>query len=262
MRTKIFLISAIFFAGSSAFAATGGIMRGGLGFLFPDHNSFSNEGQFAASRGIGIQASYTKTDVVDLHALGPSFVYGNGNVGFGVYGSRFGTDISDSTGDTIGAGLGLALFKGRATIGVGYGAAMSSMGNGNLDLTLTMNPANHKGASLGVGYTMGIGGGTSALIAGLGYSFDSNANFEVNFRLPSISDFSSWNLEAYFTTMKSILYLGGGYIMSNAAGSMSHTASGRLGFILGRSVDLSFIIGKTFATPGPMTLGGTFRVSF
>src|SRR4051812_29699986 len=96
MRTlKIFVSFVILFAAVTAQARGGGnIMRGGLGFLFPDHNSFNNVGQFAADHGMAVEALYARTNQGGgPQTILPSFVYSNGAMGLGFYGSHTGTSL-------------------------------------------------------------------------------------------------------------------------------------------------------------------------
>ncbi len=263
MRSRtLFIGLAILSLGTPSFARGGGnIMRGGLGFLFPDHNSFANPGQFAESRGMAIQAAYTKMDSPTLHSVAPSFVYGNGAMGLGVYGARTGTTLGTGA-DQIGAGLGFSLLKGRMTFGLGYDKQLGvGTGNGDISAQLNFNPANRRGAAFGVGYRRTLGSTVQSLSAGLGYSFMSNKNLEVDIAFPSVSSFSNFNLGAYFTTMAKFFYLGGGYLMSKQ-GTTVHGAAGRLGFVLGSSFDFSGTIGKYFGAGNPTTWGGTLRASF
>ncbi len=265
LRTKslsVFLV--LLGIGINANAASSTINRGGLGFLFPDNNSFSNPGQFADSRGFAVEGVYGRTTATTpTQSLTPSMVFGNGSFGMGAYGSRSGTELLTTAGvtDTIGAGLGISLFKGRATFGAKYDKVLGSANNGTVSGTFTLNPAGAKGMAIGVGYTRDITAGTNAVSAGLGYSFMGNNNIEVDISFPSISALGTFNLGAYFTMMKSMIYLSGGYLMQNS-GTMIHGATGRLGFLLGQQVDFSATGTYFFVTGSTISYGGSFRVAF
>lgn len=263
MRSRtLFVCLAILTLGTQSFARGGGnIMRGGLGFLFPDHNSFANPGQFAESRGMALQAQYARTNLPSVQMLAPSFVYGNGAMGLGVYGARAGATLGSGS-DQIGAGLGFALLKGRMTFGLGFDKQLGAgAGDGDISAQLNFNSANRRGAAFGIGYRRTLGSTVQSLSAGLGYSFMSNKNIELDIAFPSISSFGNFDLGAYFTTMAKFFYLGGGYLM-NKQGATTHGAAGRLGFILGSSFDVSGTIGKYFGAGNPTTWGATLRASF
>jgi hypothetical protein len=260
----VFLVISGISMNASAAAGGGGIMRGGLGFLFPDHNSFANPGQFSDSRAMAVEAFYKRsTAATPVQTATPSLVYGNGAMGLGIAFSRMATDLM-ATGatDTVSAGLGFSLVKGRATIGLGYDKSMGGADSGVVSGALTLNPPNRRGVALGAGYKRNLTSGTNMLTAGLGYSFMSNNNLEVNVTFPSLASMSIWSLGAYFTTMKGKLYLSGGYLMNNALGVSTSGVVGRLGFILGRSVDLSFWGQNFFGAGIPFEYGASFRAMF
>lgn len=265
-RTKSLLAFLVLFgfAAESFAANSANILRGGLGFLFPDHNSFINPGQFAASHGMAVEAMYGRDTASGPQSVQPSFVYGNGAIGFGAFASRSGADLLSGTHtDTAGVALGANLLKGRLTIGGSYLQTLTPSSSGSVTGTLTFNSPNRQGVSVGVGYTRPLTGATavSSLTAGLGYSFMSNNNLEVNFKLADITSMSSYDLGVYFTTMKGMVYLGGGYVMSKSA-TTAHGVSGRLGFMLGQHADLSATATHYFVTGAAVNYGGTFRASF
>jgi hypothetical protein len=180
-------------------------------------------------------------------------------IGLGAYGSRYGTLASGT--DSIGGGLGVSLLKGRLTVGARYDKVVGSTEVGDVTGSLTMNPMGGHGMSVGVAYKRTLTAGTSALTAGLGYSFMSNNNLEVNVSWADITNTQNFDLGAYFTTMKSIVYLGAGYIMSKST-VMAHGVTGRLGFMLGQNVDFSGIATYYFVTGSALNYGATLRFSF
>lgn len=261
------VVATVFFVSlfsTSTFARGGGnILRGGVGFLFPDHNSFVNPGQFAATNGMAVEALYSTSNVPGaVQGARPSFVYGNGAFGLGANWTRSGANLSTGT-DSIGAGLGFALVKGRATVGLGYDRQLGAgAGNGDINVTLTFNPANRRGAAFGLGYKTTLGSGVNGLTAGLGFAFGTGSNFEVDATWANINTLGTFDGSAVFTTAKRFFYMGGGYVMNKAA-TMTHGLTGRFGFVLGTSIDLSAMATKYFVSgSNSFAYGGSLRASF
>lgn len=262
MRTKLFLVLSVFLGVSPLAHAKGGmIMRGGQGFLFPDHNSTINAGQWALASGVGVEAMYTRSTTGTSQTATPSVVYGNGRMGFGVAANRSGTDLLNNATNSIAGGLGFAMMKDVLTFGATYSQVLGTSSLGDLSAQLNFNPSGRKGFAFGLGYTRGLGSGTNSATVALGYSFMHNNTLEVDFELPALDSFSNYNVSAHFTMMKQFIYLGGGYLLVNN-GTMLHGATGRLGFVLGGSLDLSFWARYFFTTGSPIEYGGTVRVAF
>ncbi|MBY0372027.1 hypothetical protein K2X33_15185 [bacterium] len=265
MRTKLFLLCTVFLAFSPLAQAKGGggILRGGQGFLFPDHNSFANPGQFALDNGTAIEGFYSRsTATTPTQNLIPSMVYGNGMVGLGVYGEHSGTDALSGGTNKIGAGVGFSLLKDHLTVGAKYVHTLGTTGAGDLSATMTLNPAGRHGFALGVGYTRQLAASTHGVNAAVGYTFSGNNNVELDVDFPSLTSFSQYNLAAHFTMMKQMIYFGGGYLLNNTTGTMLHGATGRLGFLLGGAADFS-VWGRYIFTAGSVVdYGGSFRVAF
>jgi hypothetical protein len=266
LRTKSLLLLLVLSSlglGMNAHAAGGGgsIQRGGLGFLFPDNNSFVNPGQFVNGHATAVEALYSRQNVSGTSQdATPSIVYGNGTFGLGVYGSRDAvTLLGTPTTDTIGAGLGFGLMKGRAVVGLRYDKVLSGTNNGVASGMLTLNPAGHKGIAIGVGYNRNLSTSVSAITAGLGYSFMHNNSLEVNVTFPDINTLSNWTLGAYLTTMKMPFYLGAGYLMVRNSITTQSGVSARMGFMLGSAMDLSLTTTYFFVTGSPVTYGASFR---
>jgi hypothetical protein len=269
LRTKSLLVllvlSGIGF-GINAHAASGGgaVMRGGLGFLFPDNNSFANPGQFVDSHATAVEGLYSRSNVDGAaQTATPSIVYGNGSIGLGAYGSRQAvTLLGTPTTDTVGAAVGFSLMKGRAVVGLKYDKTLGSTDSGIATATLTLNPAMRKGMAIGVGYTRNISTSVGSLNAALGYSFMHNNNLEVDITFPDISALSAWNLGAYLTTMKGPAFLGAGYVMRNNGTTTSSGASARLGMMVGSMTDISITASYFFATGSPVNYGASLRMAF
>lgn len=264
-----FVCLAVFGFAATSHAASGSmnINRGGVGFLFPDHNSFANAGQFALARGMGLQFLYgTSTAGSPTQLATPTFVFGNGNVGFGVYGLRSGTNLSSGYSQSVGGALGFALAKGRLTLGASYDKSLDAGASiGTIKATLTMNPAGRKGVAIGAAYTGALDGTSNGVDVGLGYQSGMHA-FEANVNFPAINLLGNFTLGAYFTTMSGPVYLAGGYQFTNVdflgLTGARHGVKGRLGVTLGKSVDLSVTADTYFVTGAPINYGGTLRFVF
>jgi len=181
-------------------------------------------------------------------------------MGFGVVANREGTNLMSGATDQIGAGFGFALAK-SVTLGAKYNHTLGQSGLGDLGATLNFNPAAGKGIALGLGYTRDLAASTHGANAAIGYSFMGNNNIELDVDFPSLNSFSNFNLSALFTMQKQMIYLGGGYLMINSGG-MTHGAVGRLGFVLGGSVDFSIWGRHFFVASAPIEYGGSLRAAF
>lgn len=247
-------------------AATG-ILRGGYGFLFPDHNSFLNPGQMAISYGAAFETSYERADLTDGQSVTPSFVFGTGTFGLGAYANRLGTQLEDgaTSVDSVGGGLGVALFKSRLTLGAAYARSIDAyqMSDGTGWVTVTYNGPQRKGPAIGVAATTTVnlaGGDHQGALAAIGYSFRSNRSLEVVARLNDIRDTDSYVGGAYGTFGMDFLYVAGGYEYTNL--TAQHRAAARLGFIIGRFIDISAFGTRVLTKVGETTYGGSLRASF
>lgn len=241
------------------------IIRGGLGFLFPDNNSFVNPGQFPLSYGMAIEAGYGRVNGTSDQSLTPSFVYGNGQLGLGVSYSRSGTDLGSTSTSSLGAGLGMSFLKDKLTVGASYTRSLETprTDDGTLGFTANLNGPQRMGPSLGVGFGTTLGA-TSANVQtgtlGVGYSFRSNQSIEGGLTFNNLSDTSDFNPFFAGTFGSQYVYLGGSYTYLKT--STDHKVGGRLGFILGRYIDLSATATYVLKTGGAATYGATVRASF
>jgi len=89
--------------------------------LFEDANDFTNPAQIALAHGAAIEGYYTRQNPSGAQSVTPSFVWGNGKVGLGAYGTRSGTNLGSASQsmDSIGGELGVALAQDHLTMGVG-----------------------------------------------------------------------------------------------------------------------------------------------
>lgn len=243
------------------------IIRGGLGFLFPDHNSFSNPGQFPLGYGSAFEAGYQRANGANpQQAVTPSFVYGNGKVGLGAFYSRGGTSLTNSTAsDSVGVGAGVSFLKDKLTMGLSYDTDLqtSRTSDGNLLFTANMNGPQRRGPSIGLslGSTVNAAGGDRQKANfGFGYSFRSNNSLEGGITFNDIRDTGDYSPYVAGTFGSQFIYAGGYYTYAKLAAT--HSVAARVGFILGRYLDLSALASYVLKTGGAATYGATFRASF
>lgn len=268
MKPVLFTIVATMFMLSATSHAAGKSMlsRGGLGFLFPDHNSFSNPGQFSLDKGTAFEGSYAtqSTDAGSATTMGGSVVYSSGSFGIGAYGNRAG--LSGFEMDSAGAGLGFAMAKGRLTLGLSMARVLTTAfqtNDGTVGVGLTWNGAKREGFTLGAGVTTTLNDSvadTRGATAGLGYGFKSGYSFEANFTLPSIDDTAAYTLAGYLNMAGKVFYFSGGATYDASAQTQSGAA--RLGLTLGNTFDVSGTVTYPFQTGGNPTFGGTARLAF
>lgn len=281
MRIAVLSITfAIVFATGAAHAARkGNVIRGGQGFLFPDHNSLVNPGQLSLSKDTGLQASYARQDLTvgpvtsTVQTATPSLAYANGRVGIGISASRIGTSLdSDNSSDIGTAAFGFALGKRTpVTIGATYTRTLdgNATNDGVVGAMVNLNPSKGEGFTIGVGGTMVLnstsGPSTKTAIVGLGYSGrNRNNNIEANFSLPDIDDTSSYKVGGYATLGGQSYYIGAGYEYLKATSGDTSNLLGRAGFVLGRGsdVDFSVFINYQLEDGSKPLYGATLRVTF
>lgn len=266
MKASLLVLALVVGAATPAYAdKSTKILRGGLGFLFPDHNSFSNPGQFPLSYGMAIETGYTRANGSSDQALTPSFVYGNGKVGLGAFYSRSGTDLGTASTSSVGVGLGTSFIKDKFTFGASYARALETVrvNDGFVQVTANLNGPQRKGPSLGVGVgttLKQVGGDRQNGNIGLGYSFRSNENFEAGLKFNDLRDTSNFSPYAAGTFGSQYVYMGGSYTYEKT--DEDHVVAARLGFIIGRYIDLSALASYVLETGGAATYGATLRASF
>ena len=249
---------------STAHARSMNLQRGGLGFLFPDHNSFVNPGQFATAHGSALEFGYTtQSSTPAVMAANPSFVYGNGSFGLGLSAMRAGTSLTatDSFIDMGTAGLGFSAMKERMTIGATFSRIFTGtpVSDGTLGVSLTLQGARRMGAVFGLGYQRVLGLDTHSATFGFGYGFQSSNSLELNVNFSNLDDVNDFTASGFFNLGREWFYMGAGY--SFAKLTEVHSGMGRLGLIFGR-VDLSGTVSAPFASGGSLTYGGTLRAAF
>lgn len=274
MKLVLFTIVVTMFTLSATSHAAGKSMlsRGGLGFLFPDHNSFNNPGQFSLDKGFGFEGSYdTQSSTVgSVAAAGASAVYSTGHFGLGAFGNRAGTSFS-TTGtfvDTAGAGLGFAMAKERLTLGVSATKVMTtafSTNDGVVGVGLTWNGSKREGFTLGAGVTTTLNDSVAdkrSVTAGLGYGFKNGYSVEGDFNLPDMNATSAYTFSGYLNMTGKMFYFSGGGVYDATSAVATQSAKGRLGIVLGNTFDLSGTVTYPFQTGGNPTYGGTARLAF
>lgn len=265
-KSTVLVVFAAVFA-SSAFAdKSTKIIRGGLGFLFPDHNSFANPGQFPLSYGMAVEAGYSRTNGSSQQSLTPSIVYGNGQVGVGAFFARSGTSLTDeSSTNSIGAGLGASFLKDKFSVGASYTRDLSDTrtSDGTVNVTANLNGPQRKGPSVGVGVGTTLnatGGDYQTANASVGYSFRSNDNIEAGVVFNNLRNTSDFDPVFAGTFGSQYMYMGVSYRYKKLA--EDHVVGARLGFILGRYLDLSASASYVLETGGEANYGATLRASF
>lgn len=271
-RSYVFVLAlALAFSFGAQGARKMKVIRGGLGFLYPDHNSAANPGQMSRDDGTSLEAKYTRTsDATPVQSLTPSLAYSNGRLALFAVGTRSGSSFDpDQSTDVAGGGIGFSLGKRRVVnVGASYFTSLESTGT-NLSTvkgTINLNPARDQGMSLGVAVGTTMGGTTNPIAGtiGLGYSGKNrNNNIEANLTFNDISATDNYTLSGFFTLGGAMYYFGGGYKHTNVGTTSSGEAVGRLGFVLGRggNVDIS-ALGNYDLQSSVVTYGGSLRVNF
>lgn len=271
-----FVVCGMLLAGTASAKSGSMIMRGGLGFLYADHNEVtSNPAHISLDNGTALEVSYVRqkstTSDVNAQALTPSIAFGNGTVGLGAFASRASTDISTASvsTDSAGAAGGLSFAKQRLSLGAGYRRVITAdpTNSGVITGSFTYNGMNRMGPSIGLGtnYTLNKSSdNTMSAIAALGYAFkDPNNNIEATFEFPDVKTTSSYIISGYFTLMAKMFYFSGGYNYIKDTSTDPHQVQGRVGVVLGTMVDISGIIIHRFIAGGSNPLfGGALRASF
>lgn len=239
-------------------------MRGGLGIVFPDANSFSNPGYFATVNGFSAEGRWRHIQMEGDNIVTPSAVLGNGAFGFGAYGQRFGKlDDVDLATDTVGAGAGVALVKEKLLFGVAFERSVEKVvqNDGTLTATLSLVP---KGKGLSV-----VAAGSTTFNAdeevrtatlGVGYVISPMLALEAAVKANNVNDFEDLTGTAGFLLQAKYFYLGGRYSYNNL--SELHGAEGRLGIVVADLFDASGYMQRTFNDAYALNYGASARFRF
>ena len=247
----------------------GTVMRGGLGFLFPDANRFVNGGQLSTNKGASVQGSYTRSEDTSSQDANASLVWANGSAGLGAGVTRSGMELNDSitSSDSLSAQGGISLEGGQVTVGAVYSNSLESgvTDEGHLSGQLNLNLSKPgQGWVLGVnaGTTMGRTTNTTSGTVGLGYAFSSGLMFEGAYQVDDLSDSKNYHrYSGSFVYSGHSWYAAGQYNKVKEDTTNPDSASGRLGVVFGKA-DLSAQVTQETYSGGDTTYGGTLRYTF
>lgn len=246
----------------------GAYLRGGLGFLFPDANSFVNGGQMALNRGVGFEANYLKQDNSELQSGTASMVWAGGSSGVGLGVTRIGTELSDSATsfDLLQAQAGTSLVKDSVTVGAVYTRALESVaGSDSVGGQVNFNFGRHgEGWVMGLGATTTLGRESNSQSGkvGLGYAFKGGIMMEASYGMDDLENAGeNHTVSGAFVYNGSAWYVSGQYNDVTLAGLKASTIAGRLGLVW-RKLDLSAQMTKGTTEGSNAIYGGTLRLVF
>lgn len=242
---------------------SGSIERGGFGFLFSDNNNFANPGLFGGSKAFAFDAKYDTASGGSVKGITTSAVYGSGLIGIGAYGNRTGTNLSASGAydDIAGVGMGFGIAKGKVLVGAGYRREVSTQqsNDGRVDATMTMKSGD-KGFALGLGATTelnSVNDEVKTATVAVGYAFSNGIGFEIDGVANDMANTKNLLGAAYISKSAQSAFMSVGYLWNNV--SSRHGAAARIGFILGKSFDISAYATHTFYTGSSPSYGGSLR---
>lgn len=270
MNNRKFALFALVIMSLPALAEKRGtIMRGGLGFLFPDANRFVNGGQFSLNKGTSVEGAYNRSNETSSQEANASLAWANGQVGLGAGVTRSGMELNDSdtTSDRVSAQAGFSLEGGKVTVGAVYSNSLES---GVTDEGRVSGQLNFNLGKPGQGWALGVSGGTTlgkttnttSGTVGLGYAFSSGLMLEGAYQIDDFSDSkNNYRYSGTFVYGTSAWYASAQYNKVTVGTTQPDTASGRLGVVLGKA-DISAQVTKETYTDGDTTYGGTLRYTF
>ncbi len=235
---------------------------GGLGFLFADPNNFYNSGDVALTKGTAVQGTYVSHGTPDVKYAQAATSYSTGAAGFGIYGARQGSKLTDSalSTDLIGGKLGILVGK-NVSVGVGYDRSIDGYqeDDGVLRGSLTLHPTNK-------GFAIGGGGSTTfnadvdirTVYGGIGYLFSPKFSVEADVSCNDIDVSSDLTFSGFINFKASQFYgsLGGSYYKL----TQLKQAKFRFGIMLSQKLDVSFIAGKYTESAYDPYFGATLRI--
>ncbi|MFM8269382.1 MAG: hypothetical protein ACKN9V_04265 [Pseudomonadota bacterium] len=269
MKNLILVFMAVLIAVPALAEKRGNIMRGGLGFLFPDANRFVNGGQTALNKGTSLEANYSREDKSKSQDLTASLAWANGQAGLGAAVSREGDTLSDpdTSTDKMYAQGGLAFGGGQFTLGGVYEHSLETGAVGDDKVSGQLNV--HLGKP-GQGWVLGVGASTTlgretntkTGTGALGYAFSSGLMLEGGYQVDDFSDSANnYRYTAAMVYNSSAWYGAAQYNAVTVSGTHPDSVSARLGGVWGK-VDLSAQVTKENYTGGDTSYGGTVRYAF
>lgn len=239
---------------------------GGLGYLFIDPNSFNNPGQVPLVGGAHLEIAYEKIDGSQYQSLTPSFVWGNGKFGIGVFATRMGTDLGQSqmANDYVGGEIGVAMASERLTVGLKSYRSISvgQMNDGYADVALNWNGMKRVGFSLGVNAGTTLNNAVKEVKHGgasLGWGFNALYSLEAHYEMRDFDDSNDYVLSVFANAGAKNYYASAG--ANHYALLKVNELEARLGLNFGW-FDLSFMGSKVLDANYAYTYGGTLRVNF
>ncbi|NBX75948.1 MAG: hypothetical protein EBQ92_05295 [Proteobacteria bacterium] len=269
MKNTIVVFLAVLMVAPAFADKRGTVLRGGLGFLFPDANRFVNGGQSALNKGTSLEANYSREDETKSQDMTASLTWGNGQAGLGAGVSRVGTTLSEpsTSADTMVAQGGFAFGGGQFTLGGVYqhsletGVVGQDVVSGQLNVNLG-KPGQGWVLGVGASTTLGRATNTKTGTAALGYAFGSGLMVEGGYQVDDFADSANnYRYTAAAVYNSNAWYGAAQYSAVTQSGTHPDSVSARLGGIWGK-VDLSAQVTKETYTGGDTTYGGTLRYVF
>jgi hypothetical protein len=246
----------------------GSYLRGGLGFLFPDANSFVNGGQMALNKGVGLEANYSKQDDSEAQAGTASFVWAGGGSGLGLGVTRIGSELDNpaTSLDVLQAQAGASLVKDSVTVGAVYTRALENIvGADSVGGQVNFNFGRHgEGWVMGLGATTTLGRETNSQSGkvGLGYALKGGIMMEASYGMDDLENAGqNHTMSGSFVYNGSAWYVAGQYNDVTTEGLKASTIAGRLGLVW-RKLDLSAQMTKGTTEGSDSVYGGTLRLVF
>jgi len=269
MKNSIVVFLAVLMVVPAFADKRGNVLRGGLGFLFPDANRFVNGGQNALNKATSVEANYLRKDQTQLQNLTASLAWANGQAGLGAAVSRAGQTLSDTdtSSDAMSAQGGMVFGGGQVTLG---GVYQHSLEAGVVGEDVVSGQLNVNLGKPGQGWVMGVGASTTlgrdtntkTGTAALGYTFSSGLALEGSYQVDDFSNSANnYRYTAATVYNGSSWYGAAQYSAVTQSGTHPDSISARLGGVWGK-VDLSAQVTKATYTGGNTTYGGTFRYVF
>jgi hypothetical protein len=269
MKNSIVVFLAVLMVVPAFADKKGSVLRGGLGFLFPDANRFVNGGQSALNKGTSLEANYSRADQTKVQDMTASLMWANGQAGLGAAVSRMGDTLSDAdtSSDTMYAQGGMVFGGGQVTLG---GVYQHSLETGVVGQDAVSGQLNVNLGKPGQGWVLGVGASTTlgrdtntkTGTAALGYAFSSGLMLEGGYQVDDFADSANNYRYTAATVYNANSWYGAAqYNAVTQTGMHPDSISARLGAVWGK-LDLSAQVTKATYTGGDTNYGGTLRYVF